>query len=78
MSCSSVCIWPILNAIDRKLVKKAKYFAILDNGSNAILITLDNEAYSIGANGTHGPLGLGTIDPFPFPTKINILSGKGV
>lgn len=78
MSCGSVCIWPILNAIERKLVKKAKYFAILDNGENAILITLDNEAYSIGANGAHGPLGLGTTDPSTSAAKINILSGKGV
>lgn len=78
MSCGSVCIWPILNAIDRELVKKAKHFAILDNGENAILITLDNQAYSIGANGAHGPLGLGSADPFPSAAKIDILSGKGL
>ena len=77
MACDSLCVWPILSAIDRELVKKAKYFAILDDGSNAILITHDKEAYGIGTNGDHGPLGLGTPESFFYAAKIKIFSGEG-
>ena len=77
MACDSLCVWPILSAIDRELVKKAKYFAILDDGSNAILITNDKEAYGIGVNGEHGPLGLGTPESFFYAAKIKIFSGEG-
>ena len=77
MACDSLCVWPILSAIDRELVKKAKYFAILDDGSNAILITNDNETYGIGVNGEHGPLGLGTPESFFYAAKIKIFSGEG-
>ena len=78
MDCQSLYVWPILSAIDKELVEKAKYFAILDDGSNAILITDDKEAYGIGVNGDHGPLGLGTSESFFYATKIKIFSGEGI
>ena len=71
-------IWPLLHAVDRDIWARSKYFAILEKGDNAFVVTTNNEVYSIGINGESGPLGIGVCTPAVVATRIEELSGKGI
>ena len=61
--------WPISIAFGSDLLKKIKLFCVFKAGMSAILVTVDNEVFAVGANPS-GALGTGTDEPCTKPTKI--------
>lgn len=64
--------------MNRDIWHKAKYFAVLDQGRNAFVVTNDDHVYSIGINGESGPLGLNNSNPAFICQEIESLAGLGI
>ena len=77
MNGNTMSIWPVLNVVQRDIFSKLEYFAVLDNGDDAIVITKDSQVYAIGINGNHCPLGVGSTSSFTFAKKVSGLCDKG-
>ena len=77
MVSKSICHWPLLQALELNIQLKIKHFAVFDDGNNAIVVTVDDEVYSLGVNSYHAPLGVGDIQRIFKAKKIPELYGKG-
>lgn len=74
--CSVTCAWPLIHAIDNSIRSEINLFTVVDNGDNAIVVTTSDQIYSIGTNGGHCPLGIGTISATLSATKLTSISNK--
>ena len=73
----AICPWPLLQVIEESLKRQVQLFTVLDNGNNAIVVTVGGEVYSVGVNGAHCPLGTGSTDIAISPIILPSISNKG-
>jgi alpha-tubulin suppressor-like RCC1 family protein len=55
---SSINLWPVLNELNLEFVSNIKYFCVLGNENEVIIVTKNDKVFSFGNNSYRG-LGLG-------------------
>ena len=74
----SLSKWPIFSLLEDEFLQTLKLVCVFgSSGNEAVVVTHDNEVYSLGSN-NNGCLGLGDTKSSFSPRKIKALCKKGI